>query len=141
MPVPSGLTAARTGSFSASLILFAVSCQPQRVPDAVSPVAVCSAALASEAPPDISYKNFYLRSRIQRQHFLQRFMLQVFFLPQNEKQLTANSFGISFCALFQCQNLIQHMLCRLCPNFQECQNTAFSAYQLFQTAKRSICSL
>ena len=68
-------------------------------------------------------------------------MLQVFFLPQNEKQLTANSFGISFCALFQCQNLIQHMLCRLCPNFQKCQNTAFSAYQLFQTATRSICSL
>ena len=68
-------------------------------------------------------------------------MLQVFFLPQNEKQLTANSFGISFCALFQCQNLIQHMLCRLCPNFQKRQNTAFSAYQLFQTAKRSIRSL
>mgnify|MGYP000382042874 CR=1 FL=1 len=67
--------------------------------------------------------------------------VQVFFPPQNEKQLTANSFGISFCALFQCQNLIQHMLCRLRPDFQNCQNTAFSAYQLFQAGKRSICSL
>ena len=114
MPVPFGLTAARTGSFSASLILFAVSCQPQRY-----------RTLCHQSRCAVRHWH-PKRRQIYRIKFLSQiphpapalpaaFYAAGLFLPQNEKQLTANSFGISFCALFQCQNLIQHMLCRSAP--------------------------